>query len=72
MAPIFKTVLDDPKATTLYIFPLNALVNDQLKAFVEFEEALRSGAGKPVITEHLVSSRKKSQGRPGKYCFHKS
>ncbi len=39
MVPIFKTVLDDPKATALYIFPLNALVNDQLKAFVEFEEA---------------------------------
>jgi DEAD/DEAH box helicase domain-containing protein len=45
MIPIFETVLDDPEATALYISPLNALVNDQLKTFVEFEKTLRSGAG---------------------------
>ena len=33
MVPIFETVLDNPEATALYISPLNALVNDQLKAF---------------------------------------
>src|SRR5664280_2455051 len=32
MVPIFETVLDNPEVTALYISPLNALVNDQLKA----------------------------------------
>ena len=36
LIPIFETILNDPEATALYISPLNALVNDQLKAFVEF------------------------------------
>ncbi|MGD0511627.1 MAG: DEAD/DEAH box helicase [Candidatus Micrarchaeaceae archaeon] len=45
---IFETILDDPKATALYISPLNALVNDQLKAFVEFEETLIRGRHSPL------------------------
>ena len=36
MIPIFEMVMTDPKATALYIAPLNALVNDQLKSFLEF------------------------------------
>src|SRR5690606_2662931 len=43
--PVFETILNEPEATALYISPLNALVNDQLKSFLEFEEALKSGAG---------------------------
>ncbi|MDK2834416.1 MAG: box helicase protein [Methanolobus sp.] len=33
MLPIFETIIDDPRATALYISPLNALVNDQLQTF---------------------------------------
>jgi DEAD/DEAH box helicase domain-containing protein len=38
--PIFETVMADPKATALYIAPLNALVNDQLKSFIEFRDEM--------------------------------
>ncbi len=38
MIPIFETVMVDPKATALYIAPLNALVNDQLKSFLELRD----------------------------------
>ena len=34
MVPIFETILVDPESTALYISPLNALVNAQLKVFV--------------------------------------
>jgi DEAD/DEAH box helicase domain-containing protein len=40
MIPIFETVMADPKATALYIAPLNALVNDQLKSFIEFRDEM--------------------------------
>ena len=59
MIPIFETVLDDPETTALYISPLNALVNDQLKAFVEFEEILRSGAGIVRYTGALSEAQKR-------------
>jgi DEAD/DEAH box helicase domain-containing protein len=59
LIPIFEAVLDDPEATALYISPLNALVNDQLKAFVEFEEALRSGAGIARYTGALSEAQKR-------------
>ncbi len=72
LVPIFETILDDLKATALYISPLNALVNDQLKASVEFEETLRSGAGIARYTGELSEFQKKSQGRTEEYCFHKS
>jgi DEAD/DEAH box helicase domain-containing protein len=59
MIPIFETLLDDPEATALYISPLNALVNDQLKAFVEFEEALKSGAGIARYTGAISEAQKR-------------
>ncbi len=59
LVPIFETVLDDPEATALYISPLNALVNDQLKVFVEFEETLRSGAGIARYTGALSEFQKR-------------
>ena len=40
MLPILETVMDDPKTTALYIAPLNALVNDQYKSFIEFRNEL--------------------------------
>jgi len=59
MVPIFETVLDNPEVTALYISPLNALVNDQLKAFVEFEETLKSGAGIARYTGALSEAQKR-------------
>src|SRR5664280_759271 len=59
MVPIFETVLDNPEVTALYISPLNALVNDQLKAFVEFEETLKSGAGIARYTGALSEDQKR-------------
>lgn len=59
MVPIFETVLENPEATALYISPLNALVNDQLKAFVEFEETLKSGAGIARYTGALNEAQKR-------------
>lgn len=59
MVPIFETVLDNPEVTALYISPLNALVNDQLKAFVEFEETLKSGAGIARYTGALSEVQKR-------------
>ena len=40
MIPVFESVMDDPKATALYIAPLNALVNDQYQKFIEFRNEL--------------------------------
>ncbi len=38
--PIFEMVMADPKATALYIAPLNALVNDQLNSFLELRDEM--------------------------------
>ncbi|AKB29192.1 putative ATP-dependent helicase [Methanosarcina siciliae T4/M] len=59
MIPIFEAILKDPEATALYISPLNALVNDQLKAFLEFEGALGSGAGIARYTGALNAAQKR-------------
>ena len=59
MVPIFEAVLENPEATALYISPLNALVNDQLKSFLEFEEALKSGAGIARYTGALNEAQKR-------------
>lgn len=59
MIPVFETILNEPKATALYISPLNALVNDQLKSFLEFEEALKSGAGIARYTGALSEAEKR-------------
>ena len=63
--PVFETILNEPEATALYISPLNALVNDQLKSFLEFEEALKSGAGIARYTGALseVEKRKVREGQ---------
>ncbi len=59
MVPIFETVLDEPEAAALYISPLNALVNDQLKSFLEFEKELKSGAGIARYTGALSEAQKR-------------
>jgi DEAD/DEAH box helicase domain-containing protein len=59
MVPVFEAVLKDHEATALYISPLNALVNDQLKAFLEFEGALNSGAGIARYTGALSADQKR-------------
>jgi DEAD/DEAH box helicase domain-containing protein len=59
MIPVFETILNEPEATALYISPLNALVNDQLKSFLEFEEALKSGAGIARYTGALSEAEKR-------------
>ena len=59
MVPIFEAILENPEATALYISPLNALVNDQLKSFLEFEEALKSGAGIARYTGALNEAQKR-------------
>ncbi len=40
MIPIFENVMADQKATALYIAPLNALVNDQFKSFLELRDIM--------------------------------
>ena len=40
MVPVFESVMENPKTTALYIAPLNALVNDQYKKFIEFDKEL--------------------------------
>jgi Distinct helicase family with a unique C-terminal domain including a metal-binding cysteine cluster len=59
MVPIFETILDEPEATALYISPLNALVNDQLKSFLGFEETLKSGAGIARYTGAISEAEKR-------------
>ena len=59
MVPIFEAVLENPESTALYISPLNALVNDQLKSFLGFEESLKSGAGISRYTGALNEAQKR-------------
>lgn len=59
MVPVFETILNEPEATALYISPLNALVNDQLKSFLELEKALKSGAGIARYTGALTEAEKR-------------
>ena len=59
MVPIFEAVLENPESTALYISPLNALVNDQLKSFLGFEESLKSGAGIARYTGALNEAQKR-------------
>jgi DEAD/DEAH box helicase domain-containing protein len=40
MLPIFEMVIADPKATALYVAPLNALVNDQFKSFLKLRDEM--------------------------------
>jgi len=40
MIPIFESAMVSSNATTLYIAPLNALVNDQYQKFIEFRNEL--------------------------------
>ncbi len=40
MVPIFERIKKDPNATAIYISPLNALVNDQLKTFKKFNDIM--------------------------------
>ena len=36
--PVFEALLNDPQARALYIYPMKALTNDQLKVLLELEE----------------------------------
>ena len=42
--PVFETLLKDPKATALYLYPLKALANDQLKSLRQMDAALGTKA----------------------------
>jgi ATP-dependent helicase YprA (DUF1998 family) len=42
--PVFETLLEDPKATALYLYPLKALANDQLKSLRQMDAALGTKA----------------------------
>lgn len=59
MIPVFEAILKEPETTALYISPLNALVNDQLKSFLEFEAVLKSGAGIARYTGALSEAEKR-------------
>ncbi len=59
MLPIFEAVMEDPEVTALYISPLNALVNDQMKTFLEFEMELGSGTRIARYTGALSDSEKR-------------
>lgn len=39
--PIFEILLNNPRATALYIYPIKALANDQYKTLKEFEAATK-------------------------------
>lgn len=42
--PVFEALLEDKKATALYLYPLKALANDQLKALREMDAVLGTKA----------------------------
>ncbi len=46
--PVVETLLDDPKSKALYIFPLKALEQDQLKALQQFIAPLKSDLNLPM------------------------
>jgi len=60
--PVLKTLLEDPSATALYLFPTKALSHDQLRALSTLADALDrtaaehpeegggGGAGDPTLT----------------------
>ena len=50
---IFTAIAGDPSARALYVFPLNALLRDQLSKLNEISDGLRS-LGKDVRVAHLV------------------
>ena len=40
MIPIFEEIIKNPYSTAIYISPLNALINDQLKNFIHFRNTM--------------------------------
>lgn len=40
MIPIFEEIIKNPASTAIYISPLNALINDQLKTFISFRDTM--------------------------------
>ncbi|WAM22816.1 MAG: DEAD/DEAH box helicase (plasmid) [Candidatus Methanoperedens sp.] len=63
MIPVFEMVMADPKATAPYIAPLNALVNDQLKSFIEF----RNEMGIDAVINRYVGSMNEDEKREVRY-----
>ena len=45
MIPIFERIIENPSSTALYIAPLNALINDQLKTFSDFRDIMGIDVG---------------------------
>lgn len=46
--PVFEALLEDKKATALYLYPMKALSNDQLKTLIRMDEALGTKA-RPAV-----------------------
>jgi DEAD/DEAH box helicase domain-containing protein len=63
MLPIFETLLDDSKATALYLSPLNALVNDQLQAFRDFSDMM----GLDIRIDKFIGSMSQTEKSSVKY-----
>jgi len=63
MIPVFEMVMADPKATALYIAPLNALVNDQLKSFIEFRDEM----GIDALISRYVGTMNEDEKREVRY-----
>ena len=61
MIPIFE--MADPKATALYIAPLDALVNDQLKSFIEFRDEM----GMDAVISRYVGTMNEDEKREVRY-----
>ncbi|MDW7732900.1 MAG: DEAD/DEAH box helicase [Methanolobus sp.] len=63
MLPIFEALMDDPKATALYISPLNALVNDQLQSFRDFAHMM----GQDIRIEKFIGTMSRKEKSDVKY-----
>lgn len=46
--PVFQSLLEDKKATALYLYPMKALSNDQLKTLHRMDQSLGAGANPAV------------------------
>ncbi|TGC07515.1 DEAD/DEAH box helicase [Methanolobus halotolerans] len=63
MLPVFESMLDDQKATALYISPLNALVNDQLRSFRDFAHLM----GQNIRIEKFIGTMSQQEKNDVKY-----
>jgi DEAD/DEAH box helicase domain-containing protein len=61
--PVLKKILEDPKATAIYLFPLKALEQDQLKTLEEMLESLKIDKSKAAIYDGDTSQHKREKIR---------